>query len=252
MEKLDVKLDAFEGPLDLLLHLIEKNKVDIYDIPISEITAQYLDYISEIPQEDMERASAFMVMAATLIDIKSRMLLPPEKDEEGEDIDPRDELVRQLLEYKMYRYIADELRGRQEKASCVYYKEPDIPEEILKFRPVPKAEDVFSDVQVQDLCRVFQRLLKQQADRVDPVRSSFGKIRKESVALPEKMERLKGYAKRHKRFSFKRLVHASENKMDVIVTFIALLEMMKQGSVTVKQDALFDDIEIESKIAEAS
>ena len=101
--ELEVKLQVFEGPLDLLLHLIEKNKVDIYDIPIVEITEQYLDYVSKMPKDDLDLASEFLVMAATLIDIKSKMLLPKEVDENGEEIDPRAELVEKLIEYKVYK-----------------------------------------------------------------------------------------------------------------------------------------------------
>ena len=103
---LAVKLQVFEGPLDLLLHLIEKNKVDIYDIPIVEITDQYLEYVRNLHQEDMNIMSEFLVMAATLIDIKCRMLLPKEVDEEGNEEDPRAELVQKLLEYKMYKYMS--------------------------------------------------------------------------------------------------------------------------------------------------
>lgn len=105
-----VKLQVFEGPLDLLLHLIEKNKVNIYDIPIVEITDQYMEYIHAMEREDLNIMSEFMVMAATLISIKCRMLLPREVNEEGEEEDPREELVRQLLEYKMYKYMSYELR----------------------------------------------------------------------------------------------------------------------------------------------
>ena len=98
-----VKLEAFEGPLDLLLHLIEKNKINIYDIPIVEITDQYMEYIRQMKTESLDVMSEFLVMAATLLDIKSRMLLPPEVTEEGEEIEPREELVEKLLEYKMYK-----------------------------------------------------------------------------------------------------------------------------------------------------
>ena len=107
-----VKLPVFEGPLDLLLHLIDKNKIDIYDIPIVEITDQYLEYIHQMEREDLNIMSEFMVMAATLLDIKCRMLLPKEVNEEGEEEDPRAELVQQLLEYKMYKYMSYELRDR--------------------------------------------------------------------------------------------------------------------------------------------
>ena len=103
---IDVKINVFEGPLDLLLHLIEKNKIDIYDIPIVQITDQYMEYLHSLPAEDLSAMSEFLVMAATLLDIKCRMLLPKETNEEGEEEDPRDELVQKLLEYKMYKYMA--------------------------------------------------------------------------------------------------------------------------------------------------
>ena len=105
-----VKINVFEGPLDLLLHLIEKNKIDIYDIPIVEITDQYMEYLHSMEKEDLGTMSEFMVMAATLLDIKCKMLLPKETNDEGEDEDPREELVQQLLEYKMYKYLSYELK----------------------------------------------------------------------------------------------------------------------------------------------
>ena len=109
----------FEGPLDLLLHLIEKNKVSIYDIPIAEITDQYMAYLHEMKKQDLGVMSEFLLMAATLLDIKSRMLLPKEVNEEGEEEDPRQELVQQLLEYKMYKYISYELKERRQDAAQV-------------------------------------------------------------------------------------------------------------------------------------
>ena len=108
-----VKLEVFEGPLDLLLHLIDKNKIDIYDIPIVEITNQYMDYIKQMQKEDLNVMSEFLVMAATLLDIKCRMLLPKEVTEEGEEVDPRKELVEPLLQYKIHNDVANELTERQ-------------------------------------------------------------------------------------------------------------------------------------------
>ena len=124
METISYKLEHFEGPLDLLLHLIEKNKINIYDIPIVEITAQYLDYVRHMEREDLNIVSEFLVMAATLLDIKAKMLLPKEVDEEGEEIDPRAELVMRLLEYKKYRLMADELADREDGALKHLYKPP--------------------------------------------------------------------------------------------------------------------------------
>ncbi len=119
---ISVKLEVFEGPLDLLLHLIDKNKIDIYDIPITLITEQYLDYIRQMESEDMNVMSEFLVMAATLLDIKCRMLLPVEVNEEGEEEDPRAELVARLLEYKMYKYMAQELLELEAGAGKHLYK----------------------------------------------------------------------------------------------------------------------------------
>ena len=130
-----VKLQAFEGPLDLLLHLIEKNKIDIYDIPIAEITDQYLAYVQQMDHEDMDVTSEFMVMAATLIDIKCRMLLPLEVTEEVEEEDPREELVRQLLEYKMYKNMAGRLRDCMDTAGELVSRKQSLPE-ILDTFPV--------------------------------------------------------------------------------------------------------------------
>ncbi|MBR3734783.1 MAG: segregation/condensation protein A, partial [Lachnospiraceae bacterium] len=139
---ISVKLEAFEGPLDLLLHLIEKNKVDIYDIPIAEITAQYLEYIHAMEREDMNVMSEFLLMAATLLDIKCRMLLPREVNEEGEEEDPRAELVQKLLEHKMYKYMAFELKDRFVDAGRSVYKEPTMPEAVLNYREPVNYEDL--------------------------------------------------------------------------------------------------------------
>ena len=130
MNNLPVKLEVFEGPLDLLLHLIDKNKINIYDIPIAEITEQYLEYINAMETKDLETMSEFLVMAATLINIKSRMLLPAKETEEEEETDPRQELVERLLEYKMFKYISWELKDKELDASRSLYKPPTIPEEI--------------------------------------------------------------------------------------------------------------------------
>ena len=114
---ISVKLQVFEGPLDLLLHLIDKNKVNIYDIPIADITEQYMEYVNKMQEEDLNVVSEFLVMAATLLDIKCRMLLPKEVDEEGNEQDPRAELVEKLLEYKLYKAMAEELKDKQMDAT---------------------------------------------------------------------------------------------------------------------------------------
>ena len=123
---INVKLQVFEGPLDLLLHLIDKNKVNIYDIPIAMITEQYMEYVNQMDKEDLNVVSEFLVMAATLLDIKSRMLLPKEVNEEGEEEDPRADLVEKLLEYKLFKYMSYELKDRQMDAEKSFYKRPTV------------------------------------------------------------------------------------------------------------------------------
>ena len=143
--ELTVKLQVFEGPLDLLLHLLEKNKVNIYDIPIVEITNQYLEYIGEMKRQDLNIMSEFLVMAATLIDIKSKMLLPKEETEEEEE-DPRAELVQKLLEYKMYKCMSYELKDRQMDAERVLFKVPTIPDEVRQYEEPIDIEELVSDI----------------------------------------------------------------------------------------------------------
>lgn len=244
--ELEVKLQVFEGPLDLLLHLIEKNKIDIYDIPIVEITEQYLDYVSRMPKDDLDIASEFLVMAATLIDIKSKMLLPKEIDENGEEIDPRAELVEKLIEYKMYKYAATELRDMQVYAGKSMYKEPTVPDEVRKYEQPVDLDDLLYGVDLTKLNEIFQMVLKRQVDKIDPVRSKFGKIEMEEVSLPEKMEFVSTTIKKRKKCSFKQLLETSRSKVEVIVSFLAILELIKVGEIEVRQDETFGDIYIDS------
>lgn len=248
--ELAVKLEAFEGPLDLLLHLIDKNKVNIYDIPIVEITKQYLDYVNAMPKEDLDSASEFLVMAATLINIKAKMLLPPEIDEEGEEIDPRTELVEQLLQYKMYKYMSIALRERQVDAGHIIYKEPSIPDEVASYTQPIDIDKICEGIELGDLHKLFKDIMRRQVNRVDTVHAGFGKIEKEEITLPDKMVYVNDYAKTHRTFTFSTLIEQAQSKMEIIVTFMAVLEMIKTGDITVSQDGLFCDIYIESHIAE--
>ena len=247
--ELTVKLQVFEGPLDLLLYLLDKNKVNIYDIPIVEITAQYMEYIAEMKRQDLDVLSEFLVMAATLIDIKSKMLLPRDPDDEEEETDPRAELVQQLLEYKMYKCMAYELKDRQVDAQRVMSKKPTIPEEVLEYQEPLNVEELVSDITLAKLNEIFKSIMRKQQDKIDPLRSKFGKIEKEEVSLEEKTEYLENYATTHKHFSFRSLLEAQSSKVEVIVTFLAILELMKTGKILISQEHIFDDIQIDSKIA---
>lgn len=244
---ISVKLEAFEGPLDLLLHLIEKNKVDIYDIPIVEITEQYLEYIKAMETEDMNVMSEFLVMAATLLDIKCRMLLPKEVNEEGEEEDPRAELVQKLLEYKMYKYMAYELKDRQLDAEKTWFKERTMPKEIEDYRPPIDMETLLGDADLGKLQELFKMVMRRQEDKIDPVRSTFGKIEKDEIDMDVKTAYVEEYIKHHRTFSFMELMEKQHSKMEIIVTFMVILEMMKMGKITIVQENTFDDIWITSK-----
>ncbi len=178
-----VKLEVFEGPLDLLLHLIDKNKVDIYDIPIVEITEQYLDYIRQMETEDMNVMSEFLVMAATLIDIKCKMLLPKEVNGEGEEEDPRAELVEKLLEYKMCKYMSYELRDRMVDAERNLYKRPTLPPEVADYRQPVDYEELIGDMTLNRLHEIFKQMMKRQEDKIDPSEVPLGKLKRMRLTL---------------------------------------------------------------------
>ena len=240
-----VKLEVFEGPLDLLLHLIEKNKIDIYDIPIALITEQYMDYLKEMEKQDLDNMSEFLVMAATLLKIKSRMLLPREETEEEETEDPRQELVERLLEYKMYKFMSLELKDRQLDAEKMFFKKSTLPPEVADYKEEIHLDELLSDLTLSKLNDIFRSVMKKQVDKIDPVRSKFGKIEKEEVNLSVKMRYVQEYGLSHKKFSFRGLLEEQHDKMDLIVTFLCILELMKMGRVSIVQEEIFDDIYIE-------
>lgn len=241
-----VKLPVFEGPLDLLLHLIDKNKVDIYDIPIVQITEQYMEYIRQMEREDLGVMSEFMVMAATLMDIKCKMLLPAPIQEEEEPEDPRAELVEKLLEYKMYKYMSYELKERMENAGKNFYKKPTIPPEVAGRRQPVKPCELLADVTLVQLNRLFCSVMRRREDKLDPIRSKFGRIEREEASLTDKLRYVREYARTHRRFSFFSLLERQAGKTQVVVTFLAILELMKTGDIRIIQEHIFDEIQIEA------
>lgn len=240
------KLEKFEGPLDLLLHLIEKNKVDIYDIPIVEITKQYLDYVKQMEKEDLNIVSDFLVMAATLLDIKSRMLLPAEVNDEGEEEDPRAELVARLLEYKRYKMMAYQLQDMEEGAQFLLFKGPTIPKEVVKYEPPVDLDNLLDGLTLARLQTIFQQVMKRREDKVDPIRSTFGTIKKEPVSLEHRISSIMSYARSHRKFSFRQMLERQADRLDVVVTFLAILELMKIGKIHLTQEYTFDDMYIET------
>lgn len=237
-----VKLDVFDGPLDLLLHLIEKNKIDIFDIPIVEITEQYMYIVSQMEDKDMDIMSEFLVMAATLLKIKSKMLLPAPVDDGEEEKDPREELVERLLEYKTYKYASTRLRDLQVGASMQLFKGKTLPEEIASFKQEVDTSKLLSGITLNRLKQVFDSVMRKQIDKIDPVRSKFGEIKKETVSLEQRMVYIEEYASVHGSFSFRAMLEENAGKTVVIVTFLGILELMKAGRLEIVQENIFDDI----------
>lgn len=241
-----VKLKAFEGPLDLLLHLIDKNKVDICDIPISTITDQYLAYIDRMGHENMDVTSDFLVMAATLLDIKSRMLLPKDETQDDEQQgDPREELVRRLVEYKLYKMAATELKDRSIEASRNVYRTQNLPREVAAYQEPIDYARLIGDTTLQKLNAIFSEVLKRYQDRHDPVRQNFGTIVREEISVEEKQLYIRAYLKQHRHTDFRSLLQQQTSKESVIVTFLVVLELIKDGEIQVRQDEAFGEITID-------
>ena len=178
-------------------------------------------------------------MAATLLDIKCRMLLPREVNEEGEEEDPRAELVEKLLEYKMYKYMSFELRDMELDAAKSFYREKDVPREVEAYRPPLDYNELLKDMTLAKLQEIFEGILKRQEDKKDPVRSNFGRIEKEVY--------VEDFIRTHKRFSFRALFEKQHSKVEVIVTFLVVLELMKTGKITVEQASINDDMTVISR-----
>ncbi len=241
----NLKLEKFEGPLDLLLHLIEKEKISLYDIPIAKITDQYMEYLNKMEELDMEITSEFLVMASTLLKIKSEMLLPKVKNDEGIEIDPRSELVERLLEYKMCRYISDELKDKQLDAGQMLYRKASLPEEVANYQEKVDINELLSDLTLPKLHEIFINVIKRQDDRIDPVRSGFGKIQQEEINLSDKIVNLQEFGLNKRKFTFCEYISMHPTKLNVIVSFLGVLELMKMGRVSIIQNELFDDFTIE-------
>jgi segregation and condensation protein A len=243
--KVSYKLEQFEGPLDLLLHLIDKNELDIYDIPIKEITDQYLTYIKQMHQFELDVASEFLVMAATLLAIKSKLLLPKppvealKSEEQLLEQDPRVELVQKLIEYRKYKLIAEMLREKEMERSLVYTREPgDLTPYFIK---VP--ENPVKDIAPEDLFFIFKRLLKKMASR-----QVVSKIRRDEISVQDRMKQLLEILERQEgRFLFSKLMSEDATRLEIVVTFMALLELMKIKKVSVFQHQLFEDIVVSAK-----
>ena len=228
-----IKLPAFEGPLDLLLHLIRENKVDIYDIPIAFITNRYLEYIGIMKDLDLEIAGEFLVMAATLIQIKSRMLLPPDEEAAPENAeDPRLELVHRLLEYQDFKDAASILKEREDEWQKVFPRDRTEHEEGGEKIPV---ELYLFDVNIFDLLGVFKNIY----DRVPP---EVLTITKDTLTVKDRMVAIIEITENYESIRFEELFRDNVTKSQVIVTFLALLEVLRLGLARVYQEKEFGNI----------
>ena len=240
--EITLKLENFQGPLSLLYHLIEKNKVDIYDIPIAEVTDQYLAIIEAAENKNMDIMSEFLVMAATLLEIKSRMLLPKTKNDIQDEIDPREELVKKLIEYKKFKNVTEKLKEYEEKAAYVVYKEPDVSIDIFKEEDIIEIEQYLKDVTFEDIYRAFQDVLSRKEKKIDRVRSSFKSVSKDLYTVEEKAAYIKDLLALSPKINFKSIFKINARKIEIVVTFIALLELIKVREVKVIQGSSFDEI----------
>lgn len=209
------------------------------------IFIEELVYARHLEHDDMNVTSEFLVMAATLLDIKSRMLLPRDEDEDGEEGDPRDELVRRLLEYKMFKYMSEELREKNRQAGFTYFKPQDLPAEVRSFVPPLNYEELIGDRTAQSLQDVFRDVLKRKKSRVDPIRSGFGKIQREEISVADKQLYVRAYLENHPHADFREMLELENSREEIIVTFLVILELMKSQKIRITQDEAFGRILID-------
>ncbi|MGA2774538.1 MAG: segregation/condensation protein A [Candidatus Omnitrophota bacterium] len=230
-----IKLQMFEGPLDLLLYLVKKDHLNIYDIPIAKVTEQYLDYINLMQLMDLNIAGEFMVMAATLMQIKSKMLLPAEPVEQAEvQEDPRAELVKRLLEYEKFKEIAENLRKREEGQREVFKRPNTETEKELNKDDKP----VYFEASIFDLINAFSRALK------DVPREVFYEVIKDEFTIEEKVHSILHLLLVEPSERVSALFKKAKNKLEIIVTFLAILELIRMKEIVAVQSNMFEDIEI--------
>ena len=246
---MDVKLAAYEGPLDLLLRLIQRNEIDIYDIPIAELTTQYMEAITELqddPRYNMDRMSEFVLMAATLLEIKSRMLLPKPKPETAEaEEDPREALVQKLLAYQEAQALAAELTRISPPGLRISGSgDPELLETISE--DIASQTPIMEGVELSRLWDTFADIMSRRAARRDPIRAGFGEMPRERFTVPEKISYIRARILDEGHVQLFTLFEYCHTRIEMVVTFLALLEMVRRGMVKTRQSAAFDDVYCES------
>ena len=243
---LNIKIENFEGPFDLLLHLIKKNKMDISDIKIYEITNQYLEYIHTMEELDLEITSEFIVIAATLIEIKSKLLLPKVKDDEramdSEELDPRKELIDKLIQYRKFKEVALFLKEREQGTGRMFSKKPEIIEEKKK-NIDPK--DFLKGISMLNLYELYNSLITVYRNKMNTSNVINKRIPIDKFKIEDKMDYLKENIGFGRKVLFSSIMNECSSKIEVVVTFLALLELMKLRFVTVAQEQNFKEIYVE-------
>lgn len=235
-------INDFEGPLDLLLHLIKTSKMDIYDISIEEITKQYLSFINAMKELNLDIASEYLVMASELIEIKSKLLLPSSKDniEDEYEEDPREQLINRLLEYKKYKDMVDTFKILEEERKDIFTKEPI---NLSEYKEINTQNN--GDITLEDLINALNNFLKRKEDE-KPIET---KITRRELSITERTLQIRDYLKKNKTVSFFDLFEI-KTKSYVVVTFLSILEMAKLGEITISQQDNFNNIIINSKEGE--
>lgn len=231
----EVKIDAFEGPLDLLLHLIKESKVNIWDIEIVDITTQYLDYIQRMESLNLNIASEYLVMASELIEMKSKLLLPRHQEEEEEEEDPREALIQRLIEYQQYKDITEKFKELSDVRKEVYTK---IPESLKEYQ-----EDgvvMNSDVSLDDLVSAFEKFLKRK-EKEKPLSTT---VTKKEISVEERRKSIQKILHTKKKVDFFELFDVI-TKEYIVVTFLAILEMARKSELYIRQENNFDKITVE-------
>ncbi len=230
-----IKLDQFEGPLDLLLFFIKRDELNIYDIPISRITGEFLEYVNLIKLMDLEVAGDFILMASTLMHIKVRMLLPREVDERGEEIDPRADLIKALLEYKKYKEVAEDLTYFESSQRKISFR-GDFSEDVME--SPPEFEILLKNISIFDLAKAFKKAIEGIKPQV------VHEIRKINVSIDEQIQYILSRVLEKGEIHFLSLVHGMKEKIRIVITFVALLELTKMEKIRIKESPEFNDFVI--------
>ncbi|MCL6494981.1 MAG: segregation/condensation protein A [Ignavibacterium sp.] len=230
-----IRLEHFEGPLDLLLFFIKRDELNIYDIPISKITKEFLEYVNYIRMLDLETAGEFILMASTLMHIKVRMLLPREVDEKGEEIDPRADLVKALLEYKRYKEVSEDLSFLESNQRKISFRGN------FSADPIETPNEygiLLKNITVYDIARAFKKVI--EGIKPEPVHQ----IRKINITIEEQINFIMSKIEEYTNLHFLTLVHGMKEKIRVVITFIAILELVKMQRIGIKESTNFNDFVI--------